>query len=154
VPRHYPPDRKADALQRLQANGGDILATHAETGVPQRTLYTWRSEIWLQQVKQRQALPPPPQKELPAFEDEIEGQFGLRQEIIDALFKLTEVPEHDTPFRLVNRVRAQARLVDTLMSLNDFLTPYEHESEPQPKPETPRLSITWPPRDAPEDTIE
>ena len=43
MPRLYPPEQKAAALQRLQANGGDTLAAHFETGIPQRTLYNWQN---------------------------------------------------------------------------------------------------------------
>lgn len=139
MPRHYPPDRKADALQRLQDNGGDILTTHVQTGIPQRTLYNWRTELWLQQVLRRQTLPPSPQKEIPAFADETDGLLALRREIITLLFELSKTPDFNTPFRLVDRIRAQARLVDSLISLNVFLAPYLRESES----ETPSPLANW-----------
>jgi transposase-like protein len=58
MPRHYPPDSKTEALQILQANGGDITAAHYKTGIPYRTLYAWRQELFLR----RQTTPPLPQK--------------------------------------------------------------------------------------------
>src|SRR5687768_5997995 len=40
--RRYSPEQKKDFIDRLIANGGDVQLTSAETGVPMRTLITWR----------------------------------------------------------------------------------------------------------------
>lgn len=124
MPRHYSPDRKADALQRLQANGGDILATHVETGIPQRTLYHWRTDLWIQRVLQRQTLPPPPQKEIPMFEDDLEALLGLRHEIIALLHKIASSVAPISPYRLVDRVRAQTGLLDCILMMENALRPH------------------------------
>jgi transposase-like protein len=139
MPRHYSPDHKAAALECLQANGGDIAATHFQTGIPYRTLYTWRRELWIQQVKQRQSSPPLLQNELPEFEEIEEGLVGLRQEIIAVLRKLstTPLPMANT-FLLADRVRAQTGLVDCFLRLDAFLAPYlQRLSDPFPGSHSP-----------------
>lgn len=117
MPRHYAPDSKAEALQILEANGGDIAAAHYKTGIPYRTLYTWRQEMLQRQT-------PLPQKELPEFKDAIEGLLELRQEIIRILLKLSAAPTPQATYLLVDRVRAQTGLLDCLLKLNAHLGPH------------------------------
>jgi hypothetical protein len=132
MPRLYPPEQKAAALQRLQANGGDTLAAHFETGIPQRTLYNWRLE---QQVLRRQTPPPLPQKEIPAFADAAEGLIMLYQEIIEILYEINRSPLPLTPYRMVDRVRAQTGLLDCILKLDKVVRPHlkarQQESQAQ-----------------------
>ena len=55
--RRYTLQQKADALDHLQASGGNIALTHLQTGVPERTLRFWRRQLWLDS---HLPLPPPP----------------------------------------------------------------------------------------------
>lgn len=135
MPRHYPPDRKAAALEALQANGGDIVATHLQTGIAQRTLYTWRSELWMQQVKRRQRQPPPPPKELPETGDVIERLDHIRQIIVRTITELPPNLASLPPYLMRDRVAAQVGLVDILLKLNAFLG--------VPEPEEQELRITF-----------
>ncbi len=48
----YSPAQKEAVLARLTTNGGDIGLTSRQTGVPRRTLYTWRQELWERQLQQ------------------------------------------------------------------------------------------------------
>ncbi len=42
----YSPKEKDVILEKLAANQGDVHHTFLETGVSERTLYRWRSELW------------------------------------------------------------------------------------------------------------
>jgi hypothetical protein len=154
MPRHYSPDRKAAALECLRANGGDIEATHLQTGIPYRTLYTWRHELWIQRVLQRQSFSPLLQNDLPRFEnyEEIEeGLLDLRQKILTTQHKLTTTPlPLASTYMLTDRVRAQTGLVDCFLRLDAFLAPYRNRMlEPDPASE-----LFWPSQyeDEPEST--
>ena len=46
MPIQYAPDLKQQALEILRDTGGDIVQAHLKTGVPERTLYRWRRELW------------------------------------------------------------------------------------------------------------
>src|SRR5512134_2938710 len=102
MPRPYPPETKAGALDRLQANGGDIMLTSVQTGISQRTLYDWRRRLWLQQtLQQHPPLPqqqnenadspvgaglcPRPEPETPDADDDLEALSLMRRRILQEL---------------------------------------------------------------------
>ena len=123
--RQYPLDSKAEALQTLQANGGDITATHYKTGIPYRTLYIWQQEM------RRQTPPPLPQKnEITHFEDQIDSLLHLRQLIIQVVLKLHATPTPEATHMLLDRVRAQSGLLDCILKLNAHLGPYLNHVQP------------------------
>jgi transposase-like protein len=119
--RHYPPDSKAEALQILLSNGGDIAAVHYRTGIPYRTLYTWWQEM------QQPSLP---KKETPLFEDSIDKLLDLRQLIIHVLLKLNATPTPQANNLLIDHVRAQTGLLDCLLKLNAHLGPHLTSAQP------------------------
>jgi hypothetical protein len=133
MPRHHSPDQKADALTRLQTNGGDIITTSFQTGIPQRTLYTWRQELWLQQVKRQRSLPAPslniPHLE---FDNDTDAFMHLRSQVIEALNIVSNairdrLPTHGNTPWMYDRLRAQNGLIDCLLKLNALLKPHLDE---------------------------
>src|SRR6187551_1214098 len=54
MPRPFPPTVVDHALQRLEANFGDVPRTSRELGISDRTLYKWRKKAGMQ------FSPPPP----------------------------------------------------------------------------------------------
>lgn len=143
MPRHfYPPEQKAAALDRLQANGGNVALTHLQTGIPQRTLYGWRQEIWLQQLQriqqssqsQQQRTPPPPPPltdlagapdiadEVLSEEDNLQLLNRIRQRLITELANMANEGLMLTSPN--QRIHALTTLLDRLMKLDDHLKPY------------------------------
>lgn len=55
--RRYTPEEKQTVLQRLQANGGDVALTSAQTGVSPRTLYHWQKRHLAKLQKVQPQLP-------------------------------------------------------------------------------------------------
>jgi hypothetical protein len=129
MPCHHSPDQKADSLERLQANGGDIASTSFQTGIPQRTLYTWRQELWLQQVQRWQTLPVPSLKiERPQFDDAVDELLYLRGKVMNMLTAVSDtimerLPTHGNTPWMFDRIRAQNGLLDCVMKLDAFLKP-------------------------------
>src|SRR5690242_15092589 len=117
MPRHHSPDQKAAVIQCLNANDGDIMTTSIETGIPVRTLYTWRKELWIQQVKQQQSLPPAAAPdELPKFDNEIDELVYIRDQAIkwanDIASAIKErMPTHYNTAWMWDRIQAQNGLV-------------------------------------------
>lgn len=124
MPRQFTPDQKANALEILASNGGDIPQVHFQTGIPQRTLYRWRSELW--QTWRRQAPPPPSPKPLPQFKDDLDALAFLRHKIMTELLNLanhySESSAYTTPSQ---RVAFLSQLIDRLMKLDEHLKPYK-----------------------------
>jgi hypothetical protein len=149
MPRLYPPEQKSATLERLQANGGDTLATHFETGIPQRTLYNWRME---QQVLRRRILPPLPQKEIQPVTDTTEGMITLYQEIMDLLYTLNRLPLPLTPYRIVDRVRAQTGLLDCILKLEKVIRPHLNARQQEAQALSPLAN--WSRWDTLEETVE
>ncbi len=88
MPRNYDPLRKANVLQILNLNNGNIALTSHETGIPIRTLYGWRHEreqqALLQSLQLRQESQMP-QNPPPEFDDDA-GAYGfLRQQVLREL---------------------------------------------------------------------
>lgn len=143
MPRHfYSPDQKADALDRLRANGGNVALTHLQTGIPQRTLYTWRQEAWLQQLQrnqrnqqsqqQRTPPPPPPLTDLSNAPDVAEEVLSEEQnlQILNRIRRrlITELANLASEGLMLTspnqRILALTTLLDRLMKLDEHLQPY------------------------------
>ena len=92
----YPPEQKQLALEILRDTGGDINQAHIKTGVPERTLYNWRHDLW--QSWRRQTPSPNPPKPLPQFEDDLDAMDFLRQQIMKELLNLANNFQTDMNF--------------------------------------------------------
>lgn len=116
----YTTDEKADALACLELNGGDVVRTAAETGVPERTLYTWRRQF--EEKNQRQQSPPPP---LPKFENDLDAMKFLREQIVQELLNIARSfgaeADRSSPRQ---RALVLSQLLDRLMKLDAHLKPY------------------------------
>ena len=95
----YPPEQKQLALEILRDTGGDINQAHLKTGLPTRTLYRWRHDLW-QSWRQEHAAPilPNPPKPLPQFEDDLDAMDFLRQQIMNELLNLANNFQTDMNF--------------------------------------------------------
>jgi transposase-like protein len=134
--RRYTSDEKSRFLNQLYANHGNIALTHLQTGVPERTLFAWRREDWLQQRQQRHT-PLPPQEapppielhrelpEIPTFDDDLEAVKYLRsqmmKELVNVGASLTDGIYASTPYQ---RVLVLSQLLDRLIKLDAHLQPY------------------------------
>lgn len=138
--RRYTPDEKSAILAQLDLNRGDILLTSHQTGIPTRTLYTWRHEVAFQRRRQRHTTPNLPLNSpsdessvaanipsptIPTFENDLDTMRFMRSRIMQELLNLT-VSLNDnfdgtTPY---HRVLILSRLLERLMKLDDHLKPY------------------------------
>ena len=84
----------------------------------------------MEQIRPPETSPKQLQNELPEFQDEIDGLLRLRQEIIRILLKLNAAPTPEATSILVDRVRAQTRLLDCLLKLNAHLGPHLNSAYP------------------------
>ena len=150
MPRHvYSPDEKADALEILNQFGGDVATASVKTGIPQRTLYTWRTEQWDQQRQQRQSQPPPPLKNLPQFESTLEAYQHIRSQMLRLVDRIPLDLSHLPPYLQRDRHLARLNAVELIVKLtklidafpesqyDDIEYVYETDTqEPQPEPAT------------------
>ena len=126
MPRHHTPDRKAAAMQLLERNGGDVYLTHLQTGIPQRTLYSWRTELIV--LRRHTPSPPPPQSTLPDFDDVIDALIYLRNNILEVLQQVVAATSDNLmPYLYWDHIRAQVRLLDCVLKLDKFLAPEYHQ---------------------------
>ena len=129
--RIYSPAEKAAALEQLERNAGNIALTAAQLGISDRTLYSWRQKLWLQQLLLRQNSSPPPQSPIPTFPDDLTRMDYIRTQIMDELVRvadtLKEMPAATTPNQ---RALVLSHLLDKVMLLDAHLKPY------RPKPVT------------------
>jgi len=142
--RRYTPNEKAAIIMQLDLNRGDILLTSQQTGIPTRTLYTWRQEVYFQRRRQQHETPSlpldvpsesasvaanttsqPPEKSLPVFENDLDTMRFMRSRIMQELLNLTmslnDNFDGTTPY---HRVLILSRLLERLMKLDDHLKPY------------------------------
>jgi transposase-like protein len=125
MPRKYSPSEKADALAHLHRTG-NFPMTALQTGISERTLYTWRQQEFLQQTLQQQKPAPLLQKELPVFEDDLDALAYLRQQIMTELVRLSSNLQDDTGFTTPQqRALILTQLIDRLIKLDEHLKPYE-----------------------------
>jgi hypothetical protein len=124
MPRQYEPHQKTAALDILAGNGGDITQAHLQTGIPQRTLYHWRSELW--QTWRQQAPPPPSPKPLPEFEDDLDALGFVRHKIMRELLNIANnYPEGIAYTTPIQRTAQFSQLLTRLMELDEHLQPYK-----------------------------
>ena len=125
MPRKFSPTEKAQALAHLH-NTGSFPLTAIQTGISERTLYSWRQQEFLQQTLQQQTSAPPLQKEIPTFEDDWETLAYLRQQIMSELVRLSSNFQDDAAFTTPKqRVIILTQLIDRLIKLDEHLKPYE-----------------------------
>src|SRR6478672_11100034 len=126
MPRKFSPTEKARALAHLH-NTGSFPLTALQTGISERTLYTWRQQEFLQQTLQQQPPAPLLQKETPTFENDAETLAYVRQQMMSQLVRLVSTFQEDhalaTPHQ---RALALTQLIDRLIKLDDHLDPYMH----------------------------
>lgn len=132
--RHYTPEQKADYLQHLDDNFGNVTLTALQTGVPSRTLYTWKRERKLQAIKngdpipgtlrhKKSLVPPPPKADEP---EDAQGEYTrLRERLMEHINNLMETLTDD-PDTAHLRVVALTRLLDRVIKL-EALTAKEGE---------------------------
>jgi len=125
----YPPDLKQQALEILRDTGGDINEAHFKTGVPTRTLYNWRQELW--QSWRRQSLSPilpNPPKPLPQFEDDLAAMDFIRQKIMSELLNLANNFQADANFMTpAQRIMLLTQLTDRFIKLDEHLDTRQEE---------------------------
>ena len=117
------------AIHCLDSNGGDIVTTAVQTGIPERTLYTWRKELWIQRVKRQQSLSSSSPIKVPHFDDDIDALIYIRCLVLNAIQIVSKaiyerLPTHGNSARMLDRIRAQNGLVAILLKLNAYLKPH------------------------------
>ena len=121
--RRYTPQEKADALQRLDTNFGDITVTSIQTSIPARTLRGWRKQRGLEAVQSDQL---PPQnhrrrRQQTSDEDDQENPFNrLREELMQHIFDLSATLM-DEPSIAYMRARTLTRLIDRVIRLETVI---------------------------------
>ncbi len=126
MPRKYSPSEKADALAHLHRTGSFPL-TALQTGISERTLYTWRQQEFLQQTLQQQKPAPPLQKEIPTFDDDLDLLDYLRQQIMTELVRLASNFDDNGFATPQQRAVILTQLIDRLIKLDQHLKPYQPE---------------------------
>jgi len=115
------------ALVELERCRGDILRASLNTGIPERTLYTWRRRFYAENKQQRPSAPPPLQKEMPIFENDAETLAYVRQQMMSQLVRLVSTFQEDNAIATPQqRALALTQLIDRLIKLDDHLDPYMH----------------------------
>ncbi|MCA0455400.1 MAG: hypothetical protein LCI00_15590 [Chloroflexi bacterium] len=125
--RVYSPDEKANALETLNRFHQDIAATSLKTGIPRRTLYTWRMEQWDQQRQRRRTLPPSPPKELQKFETLTEFFEHIRTQMMHVFGRLAGDLSHLPPYLQRDHESARLTTIDVIMKLTKLIGPPEQE---------------------------
>jgi hypothetical protein len=126
---HYPLDLKQRAFEILRDTGGDINQAHIKTGVPERTLYRWRRELW-QNWRRTSATPvlPIPPKPLPQFEDDLEAMDYIRQKIMAELLNLANNFQTDANFMTpAQRISLLTQLTDRLIKLDEYVNAHQEQ---------------------------
>ena len=88
--RVYTSHEKTNILARLELNGGDIILTAAEVGVPERTLYTWRRRFYAEDQRRQPASSSSP---MPDFENDLEALAYLRRKILNEMLSVANTFE-------------------------------------------------------------
>jgi transposase-like protein len=123
--RKYTPAEKTAALEALQAVGGDMQRASQETGIPERTLYAWRKEAWLQQSLQQSPPSESQQKPVPHFDDPTDLLDYVRQQIMEELVHLVTNLEQSRNYTSPHpRIVMIDQLLNRLVHLEKFLRPY------------------------------
>lgn len=134
--KRYTPAEKAEALDQLRINGGNIAYTSTQTGIPERTLRHWRQEEWRKNAQESLPLPPHPprrRQQLPYIDVETgstEVLLALRQQIINHIIQaaptLIDGLNTTSPY---HRVLAVSQLIEHLRWLDAYIPRAERFDE-------------------------
>ncbi|MBA3869321.1 MAG: hypothetical protein H0X30_09210 [Anaerolineae bacterium] len=120
----YTVDQRTAALVELERCRGDILRASLNTGIPERTLYTWRRRFYAENKRQQPPTLPPP-KAIPAFNDDFESLSYIRKQMMSELVRLASTFQEDTAFATPQqRALILTQLIDRLIKLDAHLDPY------------------------------
>jgi hypothetical protein len=141
--RHYTAEEKQLVLQRLTANDYHIRRTSLETGIPERTLLTWRT-------KYLPPAPPPPAfrgaasraipPQLPPLPaDEVLAFRDIKRQLMAHIHRLSHsIEEAIDEAPLSQRTTALSQLIDRVMKISSQLPPepqdYRLEEEERQSP--------------------
>ncbi len=121
----YTADQRTAALVEVERCGGDIVRASLKTGIPERTLYTWRRRFYAES-KRQQTPPLPSPITIPTFDDDLESLAYIRQQIMSELVRLASNFQEDNAFATPSqRAIILTQLIDRLIKLDDHLQPYE-----------------------------
>jgi transposase-like protein len=138
--KRYTPEEKAAALAALDENDGSILLTSLKTGVPERTLHSWKRDRLPKEelLQRRQAIkntppqPPPPQQTFrypndPELEKLLREQAAaadtIIDDVLDQLLKDVQVLSRRIRHNFdqappVSQIMALTRLLDRVIKLD------------------------------------
>lgn len=124
--RRYTDDEKTQALERLEANLGNITLTAIQTNIPVRTLRDWKRENAA--LVAANTLPDadspsdllPPSEILRRRRRETGEYTRIREILMDHLFDLTETLLDD-PATAHQRMTALSRLLDRVIKLESLV---------------------------------
>src|SRR5689334_567049 len=119
--RVYSREEKVNVLARLQANGGNIILTATQEGIPERTLYTWRRQFYAE--NQRRQSPPPSPISLRDFADDMQVMKFLRHKIMAELLAVANTFDGVNAISPAQRMTLLTQLMDRLMKLDTHLKP-------------------------------
>ena len=121
--RRYSRETKIAAIEKIHMCNGNITRASLETGIPERTLHTWRRQAWLEYQRRRppsSPLPPledtPEQKKLEADHNALRSiRDQIMQEIANLAPSVTGGLELASPYQ---RVLMLSQLLDRLFKLD------------------------------------
>jgi transposase-like protein len=150
MPRKYSQSEKADALTCLHRTGSFPI-TAMQTGISERTLYTWRQQEFLQQTLQQPTPAPLLQKETPTFENDAQTLAYVRQQMMSQLVRLVSTFQEDNAIATPQqRALVLTQLIDRLIKLDDHLDPYMHTALYQFPDTEPSIFLSRRPQYSPE----
>lgn len=126
--RRYTPEQKAEILQILDDNFGNVQLTAAFIGMPERTLRDWKNRRKRQHIREFVDLPPEKnnrRRRQEDMEEEIHEYTHLRERLMDHINNLMETLTDDPDLAHL-RVIALTRLLDRVIKL-EALTAKEGE---------------------------
>ncbi len=138
--RRYTPQEKADILERLDDNFGNVTLTALQTGVPARTLYEWKRQRKLRRLQRGEPLlhkkNVPPQQQTAADPDpsgddppdDPPNEYArIRQRLMEHVDTLIETLTDD-PDTAHLRIVALSRLLDRVIKLEALARPPAEET--------------------------
>jgi transposase-like protein len=126
--RRYTDEEKAEALEKLDANVGNITLTAIQTGIPVRTLHHWKRQQRIQllmhpssenedvELEVDSDLEALLQQKFVAQQQQESPYSHIRQRLLEHIFDLTETLMDD-PDTAHLRVSALSRLLDRALKL-------------------------------------
>ena len=115
--QRYTNQQKADILNQLSANLGNVALTARQTGVPLRTLYTWKREQQPDDPALQHQKSPLLQHYTAETADHPEGEYArIRARLMDHINHLLDTLTDD-PDTAHLRIMALSRLLDRVVKL-------------------------------------